>query len=102
VAVVEQPPKGGNGVTIHRDSSRTCIHLAVLLVCNAHALYATDQGAITAQDSISIYGNGRVLFVRYAWCGHAEVYYTHSVVVYVCIEATRDDIVLCHGRPLDV
>jgi hypothetical protein len=71
-------------------------------VCNARALYAMDRGAIMAQDSISIYGNGCVLFVRYVWCGRAEVYYMCSVVVYVRVEATRDDIVLCHGRPLDI
>jgi hypothetical protein len=37
VAVVEQPPKGGDGVTICRDIYGMHIHLAVLSVCDAHA-----------------------------------------------------------------
>jgi hypothetical protein len=78
------------------------IHLAVLLVCDVGALYAMDQTTLTAQDSIPIYGNSRVLCVRYVLCGHAEVYYTCGVVVYVRVRAARDDIVLCHGRLLSV
>jgi hypothetical protein len=56
VAVVEQPPKGGNGVTIHRDSSHTRVHLAVLCICDVHALYAPDWGAVTDQEGVTIYG----------------------------------------------
>jgi hypothetical protein len=72
-------------VTICRDSSCTRIHLAVLLVCNARALYATDQSAIMAQNSITIYGNSHILCVRYTWCVCAEVHCIHSVVAYVRI-----------------
>jgi hypothetical protein len=68
---------------ICRDPSCTHIHLAVLLVCDACALYATDRSTMTAQDSITIYGNSRVLCVRYALCGCADVYYMRGVVVYV-------------------
>jgi hypothetical protein len=69
VAVVEQPPKGGGDVTICRDYSHTCVHLALLCICDARALYAADWGAITAWKRITIYGNGHVLFVQYALCG---------------------------------
>jgi hypothetical protein len=61
--VVEQPPKGGGDVMVCRDCSHMCIHLALLCICDARTLYATDRDAIMAQKWITIYGNGRVLFV---------------------------------------
>jgi hypothetical protein len=63
MAVVEQPPKGGGDVTIPRNSSRMCVHLAVLFVCHAYTLYVMDQSAITAWNSTTIYGNSRILYV---------------------------------------
>jgi hypothetical protein len=66
MAVVEQPPKGGDGVTIRRDSSDTHIHLAILLVCDACTLYVSDWRAIIAQNHVPIYGNRRILYVQYA------------------------------------
>jgi hypothetical protein len=68
MVVVVQPPKGGDGVTIHRDSSRPRIHLAVLFICDTRALYVTDQSAMTAWNHVPIYGNRRILCVRYTLC----------------------------------
>jgi hypothetical protein len=68
VGVVEGGARGG-GVTVCRDCSHTCVHLALLCICDACALYTTDWGAIMARKQITIYGNGCVLFVRYALCG---------------------------------
>jgi hypothetical protein len=75
----------GSNVMICRDPSCIHIHLAVLLVCDVCALYAMDWSAMTARDSITIYGNSRVLCVQYVLCGRADVYYTCGVVVYVHI-----------------
>jgi hypothetical protein len=44
-------------VTIRRDSSHICIHLAVLCIYDAHALYAPDRGAMMAWKHVTIYGN---------------------------------------------
>jgi hypothetical protein len=71
VAVVEQLPKGGGDVMVCRDCSHTCVHLALLCICDAHALYAPDRGAITAWKRTTIYSNSHVLFVQYALCGRA-------------------------------
>jgi hypothetical protein len=95
VAVVEQPPKGGDGVTICRDLSHMCIHLAVLCICDAHALYALDWSTVTAQKCVTIYGNGRTLYVRYVLCLCIVLYYMRGVVVYVCVwlqEMTSSDV----------
>jgi hypothetical protein len=78
MAVVEQPPKGGDGVMFHRDSSHMHIHLAVLSMCDACALYAMDQSAMMARDHITIYGN-RLCLVYYTCC--VVMYNTHYVVV---------------------
>jgi hypothetical protein len=83
VAVVEQPPKGGDGVMIYRDSSCACIHLAVLCICDVHALYALDQSAMMVWGYVPIYGSSRVLCVRHALCGCVTLYCTRSVVTYV-------------------
>jgi hypothetical protein len=69
VAVVEQPPKGGGDVTIHRDCSHMCIYLALLCICDACALYVVNRRASMAREQVAIYGNCHVLFVRYALCG---------------------------------
>jgi hypothetical protein len=68
MAVVKQLPKGGDGVMICRDCSHMCVHLALLCICDVHALYALAQSAMTAQEWTTIYGNGHVLYVRYALC----------------------------------
>jgi hypothetical protein len=52
-------------------TTHMCIHLALLCICVVRALYAVDRGAIMAQKWITIYGNGCILFVRYALCGRA-------------------------------
>jgi hypothetical protein len=52
VAVVEQPPKGGDGVMVHRDCSHTHIYLALLCICDARILYASDRCAVTAWKQI--------------------------------------------------
>jgi hypothetical protein len=36
-------------VTIRRTRYRTCLHLALLCICDTRALDATDRGALTAQ-----------------------------------------------------
>jgi hypothetical protein len=66
--VVEQPPKGGDGVTIHRDSSCMHVHLAVLCICVAHTLYALDWSAMMVWKHVTIYGNGHILCVQYVLC----------------------------------
>jgi hypothetical protein len=63
VAVVEQLPKGGDGVMIYRDSSCVHVHLAVLCICDACALYAPDQSAMTVREHIPIYGSSHILCV---------------------------------------
>jgi hypothetical protein len=68
---------------VHRDSSHTHVHLAVLCICDAHTLYALGQGTVTVQKYVTIYGNCRVLCVRYALCLCAALYYTCSVVASV-------------------
>jgi hypothetical protein len=78
-------------VTIRRDCSHTCVHMALLCICDAHALYAVDRSALTAQKQITIYGNSRILFVRYALCGRATGT-VHVVLWTMYVLAVRDDI----------
>jgi hypothetical protein len=52
VAVVEQPPRGGGDVTIGRTCYHTCVHLAVLRICDTRALDAADRGALTARHDL--------------------------------------------------
>jgi hypothetical protein len=52
VAVVEQLPKGGDGVMVCRDCSHTRIYLALLCICDAHILYTSDQCAVMARKWI--------------------------------------------------
>jgi hypothetical protein len=78
MAVVEQPPRGGGDATVGRTCYHTCVHLAVLRICDTRTLDAPDRGALTAQltyylwDSIALclYDTRRVyvLVVRYALC----------------------------------
>jgi hypothetical protein len=82
VVVVEQPPKGGDGVTIHRDFCCVCIHLALLFICDACTLYGTDQDATTGWDYIAIYG--MIASCVYYTRG-VVVYYMRRIVVYVCV-----------------
>jgi hypothetical protein len=49
MAVVEQPPRGGGDVTICRTCYHTRVHLAILRICDTHALDAPDRDALTAQ-----------------------------------------------------
>jgi hypothetical protein len=72
-------------VTIYRDSSHACVHLAVLCICDVRALYAPDQSAVMVQEHVPIYGSSCILCVRHALRGCATLYYTHGVVVYVCV-----------------
>jgi hypothetical protein len=48
---------------VYRDYYHTCVHLALLCICDARALYDMDWSAVTAQKQITIYGNSRILFV---------------------------------------
>jgi hypothetical protein len=50
-------------VTIRRDCSHMCAHLALLCICDVCALYAADQSTLTAWNRIAIYSNSHVLFV---------------------------------------
>jgi hypothetical protein len=75
-------------VMICRDSSRTHIHLAVLFICDVHALYAMDQSAMMAQDYVTIYGIDCILCVLYVLCCHVR--YVSCCSLWTC-QATRDD-----------
>jgi hypothetical protein len=78
VAVVEQPPRGGGDATVGRTCYYTCVHLAILCICDTRALDAVDRGALTARYGLLFKGSiafclydmrrVRALFVRYALC----------------------------------
>jgi hypothetical protein len=63
MAVVEQPPRGGGDVTIRRTSDHTCVHLAILRICDTHALDAVDQDALT--DWYGLLFMGLIAFCLY-------------------------------------
>jgi hypothetical protein len=97
VVVVEQPPKGGGDVMIRRDCSHTCIHLALLCICDACALYATDQSAVMAWRQYLF----MVIIASYLYDTHSVdtqlVLYTSCYTLCMRL-AARDDITLCHDR----
>jgi hypothetical protein len=97
VAVVEQPPKGGDGVMICRDFCCARIHLAVLFICDVRALFVMGQDAVTGQSYVTIYGNDHILYVLYTLCCHG-CYVSHWGLC-MCPPA-RGDIVLCHKGAL--
>jgi hypothetical protein len=77
-------------VTICRDCYYTHIHLAVLCICDARALYVTDQNAMMGRNYVTIYGI-LMLCVYYTHC--VDMYNTHCVVVCIHIrpqEMTSD------------
>jgi hypothetical protein len=80
---------------IYRNFSHTCIHLAVLCICDTHALYALDWSTITARKCVTTYGNVHTLYVQYTLCLCIVLYYMHGVMVYVCVqpqEMTSSDV----------
>jgi hypothetical protein len=75
VAVVEQPPRGGGDATVGRTLYHTCVHLAILRICDTRALDAADRGALTARYGLLFMGfialclyDTRCVIVRYALC----------------------------------
>jgi hypothetical protein len=98
VAVVEQPPKGGDGVTVCRDSIITCIHMAVLSACYACAQHVAVWSALMRPRLCYYLWYDHALFVLYILCCHVD-----CVLYMQCCDlcmrmAARDDIGLCHVR----
>jgi hypothetical protein len=103
VVVVEQLPKGGDGIIVCRDNLTMCIYLAVLLTSDAHAQHMVVWSALVRPRLHSYLWNCHVVFVLYVFHLHNGLYYMHCVATYVYVighEAVRDNIVLCHVRPL--
>jgi hypothetical protein len=82
--VVEQPPRGGGDVMIARTCYCTCVHLAILRICDTRALDVSDRDALTAWSTYYLWILSRsvcTIRVKFALC----LYGTRCVVSYVRI-----------------
>jgi hypothetical protein len=80
---------------IYRNFSHMCVHLAVLCICDACALYALDRSTVMAWKCVTTYGNGHALYVQYMLCLRIVLYYMCGVMVYVHVrpqEMTSSDV----------
>ena len=81
MAVVEQLPRRGGDVTIHRTCYHACIYLALLCICDTRALDAADRDALAARYGLLFMG----LVAFYLYDTRCVLYDTRYVVVYVCV-----------------
>jgi hypothetical protein len=71
-------------VTFYRTRYHTCLHLALLCICDMCALDATDRDALMAWDGLLFMVI--VTFCLYnTHCVDNDRYYTRSVMVCVCV-----------------
>jgi hypothetical protein len=71
-------------VTIRRTRSHTCLHLALLCICDTCALDAADQDPLMAR-----YGLLFMVIVAFCLydtrCVDNDRYYTRSIMVCICV-----------------
>jgi hypothetical protein len=73
-----------SAVTIGRTCYHTCVHLAILRICDTRALDAPGRGALTARPAYYLW-----VLLRFVCTVHVEfalcLYDTRCVMPYVCV-----------------
>jgi hypothetical protein len=64
---------------VGRTRYHTCVHLAILRICDTRTLDAPDRDALTVRSTYYLWNSKRALFVRYA----LSLYSTRCVMLYV-------------------